>query len=934
MTVSHPPSPEVDLPAKESTLTDTAELDSDPFASSIAKLQFLLSLIQIFAVSLTIRLCFNFATTHLDCSFVGDASRYLRETTALASPAFHTPDFLQNALAVLLGKASPVVLEQIRLQTEVLGELKAAPVFPFFLLSCFTLSGQSVSSEHWHVPVIIQCLISSWTCIIIALTARRVWNRRIGVTSGAIAAIYPSFVISTGSLNAETITAFLYSCLALISVSGILSKPAGNVACIFMGFLSAALQLTRPPVAMLSILTFPFVLWQRRSSKPLLALLMLLIGFALILAPYLAFRKVAFNTSDVTVNSRTSENLFMGNSNLTQGWMARPLTWMPPEHQRTDYVVKRALSNPLQFSQLLIDKLIRLTKFPYNDYRLPLGSVNFSEQALFHELIMLFAAIGVALTLFTVPSHFSEAIRDQHMHKRALQAKLCLLTLLGSNLVYIVSVAMARNFYPAMPVVIMFAGAGVVSMVTCLRHKSYPLILSTIAAIIAVLISAQVNFSPLLLKTGILSNILLAQSADFTIRLIPIICLACIAIILIRSTTDGYRRAGYICTGLMLILIIPIACLPSRANGRSLETTFILNRPGQILSQEIILPPSVDPAYLMLDLDGINSLNGLTVAINGIEMQPRFIPSLSVIAITQMHRHSQENSSCLEIENLFHSMAIPSGISNDDLRQWFLLPLPDDIMSTSKGLLDSTKKLQIELKKTSFATTIVYGEFARNKYDLMIPSISSQSSEKAFCGVESPTNFGDPRFDTRIKLLEHNSDPQPTSTTRAIPNIRLLSTPEVDAISSGESHIALPDQQIDSDQDATISITPQINGNMKLVLLRLHGQIKTLQGAPAPHIGLQAFSSKDGVIASYDSPWTPSKLPVAENWQQFNFMVPLPVSDLPGKVRALKILISDGDPQRQLLRKTHGQSTFAVKDFSMEISPLAFRPLEPGYVIY
>jgi hypothetical protein len=299
-----------------------------------------------------------------------------------------------------------------------------------------------------------------------------------------------------------------------------------------------------------------------------------------------------------------------------------------------------------------------------------------------------------------------------------------------------------------------------------------------------------------------------------------------------------------------------------------------------------------------------------------------------------MHRHLQENSSCLEIENLFHSMAIPSGISNDDLRQWFLLPLPNNLMSTSKGLFDSTKKLQIELKKTNFATTIVYGEFARNKYDLMIPSISSQSGEKAFCGVESPTTFGDPRFDTRIKLLELDSDPQLTSTTRAIPNIRLLSTPEANAITSGESHVALPDQQIDSDQRATISIAPQFAGNMKLVLLRLHGQMKTLQGAPAPHIGLQAFSGKDGMIATYDSPWSPSKLSVAENWQQFNFMVPLPVSDLPGKVRALNILISDGDPQRQLLRKAHGQSTFAVKDFSMEISPLAFRPLEPGYVIY
>jgi hypothetical protein len=934
VTVSQPPSAEVDLPAEDSTQTNATPDAADPFAASLAKLQFFLSLLQIFVVSLTIRLCFNFATTHPNFAFVGDANEYLREATALASPVLHTPDFLQHAITLLLGKASPAVVEQVHQQTAVLNELKVSgPVFPLFLLSCFALGGQGMGIEHWQVPVIIQCLISSFTCVLIALTARRAWNRPVGVTAGAISAIYPSFIIATGSFYSETFTTFLYSFIAFISITSIMYKPLGNFACAFLGFLSAALQLTRPPATILSLITFPFVLWQRRSHKPILAVSMLLIGFALICAPYLVFQKVAFNTCSLVVNRRSSENLFTGNSNLTQGWTATPFIWMPPENERTAYVIKHALANPRQYSQLLIDKFIRLTKFPFNDFRLSIGPVSFPKQVLFHELIMLFAAIGMALTLFTVPTKDNETIKTKRIVQRYMQAKLCLLTMLGSNFVYVAFVSMARYFLPTMPIVIMFAAAGAVSIVTCLRHKSYPLILSTAAALIAVLISAQVNFSPLLLKTGILSNILLAQTADFTIRLLPIICLACIVAILIESTTRGYQRAAYICTGILLLLMIPVACLPSRAHGRNLETTFILNRPGQSLKQEIMLPPSVGPAYLMLDLEGVNSLNGLNVTVNGVEIPPRFIPGLGVIATMGTNRHLRGNSFYLEAENLFHCLALPSRIANDDLRQWFLLPLPENLTGRATRPLDAPEFIHIELKKNNFATTVVYGEFARNPDDLMIPSISLQSDEKAFLCVESPTRFGDPRFDTRVKLLAPPSDMRLASTA-AIPNVRLLTTPEANPINLGESHVALPDQQVDSAQQTMISVAPQFTANAKVQLLRFHGSIKTLRGAPAPHIALQAFSGAGAVIAGYDSPWTPSKILSADNWQPFDFTVPLSVSEFPGKVRALNILISDGDPEEQMLRKPHLQTTFAVKDFSMEVSPLASRPLEPGFVIY
>ena len=940
--------------------------EPDPFAPSVAKIQFCLSLLQIFVVSLTIRICFNFFTTHPNISFVGDASEYLREATALSTPALHSAEFLKHAFELLVGTASPATTAIVHQQTAVLDELKVAgPVFPLFLLSTFALGAQLPNVGHWQLPVLVQCIVSSWTCVIIALAARRAWNRTVGVTAGAIAAIYPSFIISTGSLYTETFTVFLYSCIAFISVRSIVSKPASNVACVLLGFLTAALQLTRPPAAIISLLTFPFIAWQRKSKRPLIALLSLIAGFAIILAPYVLMQKVAFDTASLIVNRRASENLFMGNNNQTQGWTATPFGWMPPEKERTAFVIKHSLANPRQTAQLLVDKLIRLFKFPFNDYRMALGPFNFASQALFHQLIILSAAVGLALALFTSPRVEIEFDEKQASLKRRIQGRLCLLTICGSNIVYIAFVAMSRYLNPAMPIVIMFAAAGLVTLVTCLRNKSIPLMLTAFVAVLSIIISSPVNFATLLLKTGTSTSIPTAQAAEFALRLVPILCISWVIIALIRSTAVGAKRMAYIVTALLLSIIIPSACLPSRANGRGLETTYILDTPGQALKQTVTVPSSVGPAYLLLDAAGISSLSGLDIFINGSKVAPVFIPNLSMIPVSHFQKHAQGNSFYLEVENLFHCLSLPCRSSISDLRQWFLVPIPQSVTETANGASSGgLRTLQIELRKTNFATTCIYGQFARNTDNLMIPAVSGQSTEKPFYSVESLFHLGDPRFDMRAKLLhtpdvipqrvanqnfaqddswkDHFEKDAEQNTSKelkqisAMPNIRVLSTPEANSLNTEETSISLPDKQIEGGQRELISIQPVLPSSAQadIALLRFHGKIKALRGEPKPHLALEVFSGKSGQVMGYDSPWMPTVLPTANTWQDFNFTVPIPVADLPGAVQALNIWISDGDPQQQLLRKPHTKSLFTLKEVSVSVSQLTKRPLEPGYIVY
>ncbi len=102
------------------------------------------------------------------------------------------------------------------------------PLYPYFLGVFYKIFGYSPESVRW-----IQIVVGSLTCLLIYDTARRLFNRRIGLCAGLIAAGYGSFIFHEGMLLKEAFSVFFSSSLLwfLILTQQKISNlsPAGGI---------------------------------------------------------------------------------------------------------------------------------------------------------------------------------------------------------------------------------------------------------------------------------------------------------------------------------------------------------------------------------------------------------------------------------------------------------------------------------------------------------------------------------------------------------------------------------------------------------------------------------------------------------------------------------------------------------------------------------
>ena len=103
----------------------------------------------------------------------------------------------------------------------------------------------------------------------------------------------------------------------------------------------------------------------------------------------------------------------------------------------------------------MADKPARLFKFPWNDFKQPIGIFGQVEQVLVHQLIILAAMLGLV---------FSFAVKPQlPADRQRLFSRLFLLFLLALHCLYMLFITVPRYNLTAMPVLILFAACGLVT---------------------------------------------------------------------------------------------------------------------------------------------------------------------------------------------------------------------------------------------------------------------------------------------------------------------------------------------------------------------------------------------------------------------------------------------------------------------------------------
>jgi 4-amino-4-deoxy-L-arabinose transferase-like glycosyltransferase len=93
-------------------------------------------------------------------------------------------------------------------------DLFRPPLYPHFLFANYLFFGHTFKGIR-----VIQAILDSMTCLMLALTGKNLCDRNVGMLTGLVAAFYPFFIINTAHIMTETLFLFLYTSFFLFLLS-------------------------------------------------------------------------------------------------------------------------------------------------------------------------------------------------------------------------------------------------------------------------------------------------------------------------------------------------------------------------------------------------------------------------------------------------------------------------------------------------------------------------------------------------------------------------------------------------------------------------------------------------------------------------------------------------------------------------------------------
>ncbi|MCA0315953.1 MAG: glycosyltransferase family 39 protein [Candidatus Melainabacteria bacterium] len=857
--------------------------------------------------ALIVLLWFNFATNHVNAFSAADASEYLRYATALSQVNWLSPHFAQEAFKefIITGPTFPLVL------------------VAFNWLTTF----RPFDPANSTTPLILQSLVSALTTGFIYVTARQLYNQSIGRLAALMSLFYPAFIVNSGRLYSEVFATFLEcACFALFAAL----PQSARKKYIFLALLGAtlvALQLTRSSMLLFTFASMVFVLladFNKLDLKGSLkacgkSLLAFLLGASALLAPWLLYEKTVYNKLSLVVDRVGHYNLFIGTNAEIQGFLSYPYPDGHGIEQKSflELIESAHKKSPNGFIRLLLDKPARLYKFPWNDYRAPIGPVDFQWQVFYHQIIIAGALLGLAMAL-------GFALNNELAAKKKLLGRLYLLSGFVLNLPYLLFITVPRYNLAAMPVLLTFAAAGFYITGDLIKNHQAKWAKVCAGAWLFLFLYLRDDFSSLSASlapyslyivqgTDLFSKGLIASLAALAAFLSMAKCLA----VFVKREYQGFALLPLIGTGLAVCLL---TALPQRANGRIGEN--LIKFQGGTISNTTYLPAETvqkqgRDCYLFIDSDQGQILRNAThIKINGVTCRGPFIPGLAAVDNWYYLKSRKDNSAYLECTYIFDCMTQASGISNLDIRQWYLVPVPTAVLADAP-VQDGKIKLQVEIESseslTLFAEKISSdrkGQSFANK-----PSLNIYSWEKAFYGVENDRALTDSRFDLKlpvntkenqatIKLQNQNL---PLSQTNL--NLHIVAGPPSQSLNKNANADALVEEfkeKIESSgsKEVVLQFNPaeksakspaRLDETYKLLEL----EISKAGSAPYKVATAQMiFEQKDGRTLTMDLPYF--KKPA----NHLCLGIPLPVSVIARESKLVTVrLMSDEDCRLRLALK-------------------------------
>jgi len=810
-------------------------------------------------LALVIRLWFCFVDGHIPSVYSCDASEYLRDAQYLEKVSHYSLEFWSDSLKVLVGAASPEVVEQTREKMAILMPLvkQSGFVFPFFIYLSHILFGAPIDYSSWWAPILIQTAMSALTCTLIGLCANFAFDRKAGLWAAILAAIYPGFIVNTVRLYSEMFSCF-FMCLSFYCLARI-SKQGSWKNFLLLGFSLAVMQVARSPLVIITILSLLYLLWvKRRDLKPGRVLWKqvggLLLGAALVFSLSLSVQKLTTGKASLVTDRVGSYNLSTGLNLNDKGWLAYPypdLTGV--EKMKFAQIISDRLKNPKQFFNLIMDKPPRLLQMHWNDFRLKIGFIDNQAQVVLHQAMMLLACLGICIGLFAKPS----------IEERALDFRLFMLVCALSHAIFVLFITVPRYALTAIPELLIFAGfaASFLSERILQMGRRRSAIVMCFALLL-ILVLSQINLN---LALGSIAQSLLKAALG-----------AGLFVSLCRwLKNQSFVETKMACLTTLLIGVLFTFCWawPAYAHGRAFE--FVENTSNPNLYTW--LPAGASKAnsyYLLLDCKNWSEIaHGAKVMVGDKEVSGPLIPLLPFLQNFDDYKTNQDNSMYLEFEYIFTALCRASNISLLDLRQWFVLQIPGDLIESRP----ESNKLKISIEPRSQNPFTTYGALTFADKPKIIPSLFRSSWEKAFYGVENLNGFSDSRYEERVVVQRFTQNK----------NVHLLEIVGKPNTAYGATH-----QTICDTANCVATNLPEYDKSKEWIVT-WRGEVKCDGSKPKEMpvtITATVYSKdKEGHEFSYATPWVPSKLALEPGQNQIEFSFPLKPAGLPGKINRIEV---------------------------------------------
>ncbi len=906
-------------------------------------------LLAIFVAALGLSVWFNFFCDNYNCTWSCDAAEYLRNAQAMQELLRVSGTVWGQAAQCLVGAAGPQVVEQVRQAFGFLHEMhQSAPVFPLFIALACKLAAMPIQESSWSAPVLGQCLLSSVTCSLVALIGFQAWDRKTGYLAGLLAAFYPAFIVNSGRMYSESFAVFLLAAVAWITVRGQTCRGNGVFAVFLNGCAAAALQMTRSVMSVISVFILVVTFVQARRAGRWVNAAALVAGLATVTLPWLALQGLAFGKMSVIVDRVGHYNFFTGNNADSGGWLSYPYAESSGIDKKSylELAADSVQRSPARWLKLMADKPVRLFKFPWNDFRVAIGPVQFQLQVVLHQLLLLMAAQGLVLAFLTGAVHPPSP--------EQVRCRWILIAMLLPSLAYLFFITVPRYNLTAMPIVILFSAAGALAVVSLIARSPRKLVpLALVISSVLLFATARMDFLPLILAAPGLASMhpalaLLAGSALKGLFALAFLFSLWLAV----DQMAGNRKAARLITVVLGGAILSAACLPVRAHGRWWEWHCPLTTAGNPIEQRIEIPEQTRQQilnttwYLMVDSESAEQVGqGMKISVNGHIIDGPVVPSLALVpdmAGVKEHRRGKVYREC---EYIFDCLTRPAGISNSAARQWFLIPIPAGVLARTS----SDQTAVVKVAGTGKTVSRLFGSYplAGGKWNL--PSLSLYSWEKAFYGVENDTGLTDTRYD--IKVAEPAARMAATDDLSPSPgrqfgayNLRLLAVPTTGMISSElapalttVTHENSVNLKLGGTSRKTFNLELPDTGGAELLLATISGQVMRSSGRLRAGIDVASRFSTGPVseLLTYQSPWACRDLRSGPQWTPFALSVPIVSGAFPGKPHSVSVqLYATGGYGKRGEASETAQHNVTFRNVEIQVTGFRINPLSSRFRIY